>query len=95
MWYLQTDVLLRLLIACGIMILLSGLSRFIFKKDFSPKALIFASAAVIAYVSWQLALFSIGYMLITFLFARILKPLKKTRRFFFVFFSILCTVPFF
>lgn len=95
MWYLQTDVLLRLLIATGIMILISGLSRLIFKKDLGPKVLIFADIAVIAYVSWQLALFSIGYTLITFIFARILKPLKKSRRFFFVFFSILCTVPFF
>ena len=95
MWYLQTDVLLRLLTACGIMILISGLSRLIFKKDFGPKVLIFANIAVIAYVSKQLALFSIGYTLITFIFARILRPLKKTRRFFFVFFSILCTVPFF
>ena len=39
MWYLQTDVLLRLFIACGAMILISGLSRLIFKKDFGPKFL--------------------------------------------------------
>ena len=51
MWYLQTDVLLRLFIACGAMILISGLSRLIFKKDFGPKVLVFASIAVIAYVS--------------------------------------------
>ena len=50
MWYLQTDVLLRLFIACGAMILISGLSRLIFKKDFGPKVLVFASIAVIAYV---------------------------------------------
>ena len=48
MWYLQTDVLLRLLIATGIMILISGLSRLIFKKDLGPKVLIFADIAVIA-----------------------------------------------
>ena len=95
MWYLQTDVLLRLFIACGAMILISGLSRLIFKKDFRPKVLVFASIAVIAYVSWQLAIAIVCYTLITFIFARILKPLKKTRRFFFVLFSILCTVPFF
>ena len=95
MWYLQTDVLLRLFIACGAMILISGLSRLIFKKDFGPKVLVFASIAVIAYVSWQLAIAIVCYTLITFIFARILKPLKKTRRFFFVLFSILCTVPFF
>lgn len=95
MWYLQADVLLRLLIACGSIILISGLTRLIFKKDLAPKVLIFADIAVIAYVSWQLALWSVGYTLITFILARILKPLKKARRFFFVFFSILCTVPFF
>ena len=95
MWYLQTDVLLRLFIACGAMILISGLSRLIFKKDFGPKVLVFASIAVIAYVSWQLAIAIVCYTFITFIFARILTPLKKTRRFFFVLFSILCTVPFF
>ncbi len=95
MWYLQTDVLLRLLIAVGAMILISGFSRLILKKDIGPKVLFLADIAVIAYVSWQLSLFMAGYTLITFIFARILRPLKKTRRFFFVFFSILCTVPFF
>lgn len=95
MWYLQTDVLLRLLIAAGVMLLVSGLSRLILKKDLGPKVLVFASIAVIAYVSWQLALFAIGYALITFILARILRPLKKARRFFFVLFIILCTVPFF
>ena len=95
MWYLQTDILLRILIATGGMMLISGLSRLIFKKDFSPKVLIFASVGVIAFVSWQLAAFSASYALVTFIFTRILKPLKKSRRFFFVFFSLLCTVPFF
>lgn len=95
MWYLQTDVLLRLFIATGSMLLISGLSRLIFKKDLGPKVLVLADITVIAYVSWQLALFGIGYALITFIFARILRPLKKGRRFFFVFFSLLCTVPFF
>lgn len=78
MWYLQTDVLLRLFIACGAMILISGLSRLIFKKDFGPKVLVFASIAVIAYVSWQLAIAIVCYTFITFIFARILKPLKNT-----------------
>lgn len=95
MWYLQADILLRLLIAVGAMLFVSGISRLVLKKDLSPKLLIFANIAVIAYVSPQLALFSVGYALITFSLARILRPLKKTRRFFFIFFSILCTVPFF
>lgn len=95
MWYLETDVLLRLLIATGCMLVISGLSRLILKKDIGPKVLILASIAVIAYVSPQLAMFSVGYALITFLLARILKLLKKTRRVFFVLFSLICTIPFF
>ena len=77
MWYLQTDVLLRLFIACGAMILISGLSRLIFKKISDLKFLYLQSIAVIAYVSWQLAIAIVCYTLITFIFARILKPLKK------------------
>ncbi|MCH5185819.1 MAG: hypothetical protein J1F64_06810 [Oscillospiraceae bacterium] len=95
MWYLQPDVLLRLLIACGAMILISGISRLLSKKDLGPKFLIFASIAVIAYVSWQLALFSIGYTIVTFILTRILKRLNKKRRLCFVLFSLLCAVPFF
>ena len=94
MWDLQTDVLLRLLLACGAMIIISGVSRLLFKKDFGPKVLVIASLAVIAYVSWQLALFSAGYTLVTFLLARVLKRLDKSRRLCFVLFSFLCAVPF-
>lgn len=94
MWYLQADVLLRLLIACGAMMIISGVSRLLLKKDLGPKLLIFADLAVIAYVSWQLALFSAGYTLLTFLLTCALKRIKKARRFFFVLFCFLCAVPF-
>lgn len=90
MWYLQTDVLLRLFIACGAMILISGLSRLIFKKDFGPKVLVFASIAVIAYVSWQLAIAIVCYTLITFIFARILKPAEKNTAVFLRDCSVFC-----
>lgn len=95
MWYLQADVLFRLLMACGLMIIISGLSRLLFKKDFGPKVLILFDVAILAYVSWQLAVFSAAYTVITYLLVRLLNPLKKTRRFFFVVFCLLCTVPFF
>lgn len=94
MWYLQTDVLIRLLSACAAIMLISSLSRLVFKKDLAPKVLVLADIAVIAYVSWQLALFAAGYTLITYILTRILNPLKKSRRIFFVIFCILCTVPF-
>lgn len=95
MWYLQTDVLIRLLSACAAIMLISFFSRLVFKKDLAPKVLVLADIAVIAYVSWQLALLAVGYTLITYILTRILNPLKKSRRIFFVIFCILCTVPFF
>lgn len=95
MWYLQIDILTKLLTACAAVILFSGISRLLFKRDFSPIILLPVSCAVIAFVSWQLALFSAAYVLITFILARILNRLKKTRRVFFVVFSLLCTLPFF
>ncbi len=55
MWYLQSDILLRLLAACGFMIVFSGLTRLIFKKDLGPKVLIAADLAVLLYVSEKLA----------------------------------------
>ena len=95
MWYLKSDVLFRLLLACAAIIVVSGLSRLIFKKDWGPKALIFADLAILFYVSPQLAALSAAYTVITYIFACILRRAKKARRFLFVFFSLLCTVPFF
>ncbi|MDD6484739.1 MAG: hypothetical protein PUF72_09250 [Clostridiales bacterium] len=95
MWYLQIDILVRLLIACALMIVLSGISRLLFKRDFSPYALLPVSLATIALVSWQLAAFSAAYVLVTFILTRILNKLKRTRRVFFVIFCLICTVPFF
>ena len=90
MWYLQTDVLLRLFIACGAMILISGLSRLIFKKDFGPKVLVFASIAVIAYVSWQLAIAIVCYTLITFIFCTNTETAEKKHGGFSSYCSVFC-----
>lgn len=95
MWYLQSDVLFRLLIACGLMILISFVSRKLLKKNLGNFALLILDLAVIAYVSWQLALASVIYTITTYILIRILKRLKKTKRFWFVVFSFMCAIPFF
>lgn len=95
MWYLQSDILFRLLTACGLMIIISWFTRRAFKKDYGRNVLILFDLAIIAYVSWQLAAFAVGYTILTYILVRVLKPLKKTRKFWFVVFCILCTVPFF
>ena len=95
MWYLQIDILVRLLLACALMIVLSGISRLFLKKDFSPYVLLPVSLAVIGMVSWQLMIFSLLYTVITFILTRILNKLKGSKKVCFVVFSLLCTLPFF
>lgn len=95
MWYLQADILFRLLISCGLMIVISWISRLKFKKNLGRNFLLLFDIAILCYVSWQLAAFAVGYTIITYILIRILKPLKKTKRFWFVVFCLLCTVPFF
>ena len=95
MWYLQSDILFRLLIACGAMIVFSGLSRLLFKKDFGPKVLIFADMAVIGYVSVRLLFASLVYTIITYILVCFLRRAKKCKKFLFVFLSLVCTIPFF
>ncbi len=95
MWYLEADTLFLLLITSGIMILISGLSRLLFKRDFAPKVLILANMAVIGIISYQLLLISLLYIIITFIMIKDLTHRKRCRKFLFVLYCLICTVPFF
>lgn len=97
MWYLETDTLFKLLIAAGAMILISGITRLFFKKDYGPYVLLLADAAVIGFISWQLLVFTAGYALITYILVHILLHIKagKGKKITFVVFCLLCTLPFF
>ena len=95
MWYLEADTLFLLLVTSGIMILISGLTRLLFKKDFAPKVLILANIAVIGIISYELLLWSVGYILITFIMVKHLTHRKRCRKFLFVLYCLICTVPFF
>ena len=95
MWYLESDTLFLLLIASGIMILFSGITRFLFKKDLAPKVLLIANIAVIGIISYELLLISLGYILITFMLIKHLTHRRKFRKFLFVLYCLICTIPFF
>lgn len=97
MWYLETDTLFILLITTGAMILLSAITRqkFMFNHNLAPNVLLIANVLVIGLISWQLLLFSIGYIIITYLFILLLTYVKRGRKICFVTLSLLCTVPFF
>lgn len=95
MWYLEADTLYMLLIATAAMMLISGITRMMFKKDLSPKVLILANIAVIGLISWQLLAFSLAYVIITFIMIKHLTHRKRGRRTLFVIYCLICTIPFF
>lgn len=95
MWYLEADTLYMLLIATAAMMLISGITRMLLKKDLSPKVLILANMAVIGLISWQLLAFSLAYVIITFIMIKHLTHRKRGRRPLFVIYCLICTIPFF
>ena len=95
MWYLEADTLFLLLITTGAMILISGLSRLLFNRDFAPKVLFIANISVIGIISWQLLACSLVYLIITFILIKNLRHKKRGRKFCFVLYCLICTVPFF
>lgn len=95
MWYLEANTLYMLLIATAAMMLISGITRMLFKKDLSPKVLILANMAVIGLISWQLLAFSLAYVIITFIMIKHLTHRKRGRRPLFVIYCLICTIPFF
>lgn len=94
MWYLEADTLFLLLITSLAMILFSGLTRLIFRRDLGPKVLLLANIAVIGTISWQLLLWSLGYIIITYILIMHLKKIKHGKKGLFFIYCLLCTVPF-
>ena len=95
MWYLEADTLFLLLITSLAMILFSGVTRLISRRDLGPKVLLLANIAVIGTISWQLLLWSLGYIIITYILIIHLKSIKHGKKALFFIYCLLCTVPFF
>ena len=95
MWYLQADTLVWILGST----LLYGLAAAILhrvspQRRLTPFLLLF-DLGLLFFVSWQLALFYMGYTLVTYAMLRILKAAKGQglRRILFVLFCALCAAP--
>lgn len=95
MWYLQADILFRLLTACGLMLIISWFTRKVFRRNYGRNVLLLFDLAILISVSPRLAAFSAGYTIITYILVRVLKTFKRTKKFWFVIFCLLCTAPFF
>ena len=97
MWYLQADTLVWILGST----LLYGLAAAILhrvspQRRLTPFLLLF-DLGLLFFVSRQLALFYVGYTLVTYAMLRILKAAKGQglRRILFILFCALCAAPFF
>ena len=95
MWYLQIDILIRIIVACVLLALTAGLSRMFFKKEYATKLFLIADLLILAYVSWQLCVFYAAYTVLTYLLILWLYRIRRGRKGLFVLFCFLCAAPFF
>ncbi|MGI5970769.1 MAG: MBOAT family O-acyltransferase [Oscillospiraceae bacterium] len=95
MWFLQTDILIRIVIACLLAAAaLFAAGRFM-KQHLVVKSLLIVDILLIFYVSKRLCVFYIGYVLVTYLFVLLIRRVKRARKLLFVLCCLGCTVPFF
>jgi len=83
-----------MMIASVLLAVVSGVTRKLAPKNLMPYLLVPADLAILFYVSKPLCAFYIVYTLVTFGFVKLLGKAKH-KRFFFVFLSLCCTIPFF
>lgn len=95
MWFLQTDILIRMLIACLIAAAALAVARRYFRQEIIMNGFILLDLLLILYVSEKLFIFYTGYVLITYGFVMALRKIKKGRRLWFVLLCFGCLVPFF
>jgi alginate O-acetyltransferase complex protein AlgI len=95
MWFLQTDILVRILLAMIVGAVALMLGQRLQKQAWALQTYLILDLLLIAYVSKRLLVFYVGYVLITYGFVLVIEKLRKARRFFFVLLCLGCTIPFF
>ena len=95
MWFLDTAIFSRMIVACLVLMITSIVSTKAFGKNIMKHLLLPIDILLIGYVSWQLCVFYICYTLVTYGFVKIMKNLKHMRKTMFVTLCLMCTLPFF
>ena len=95
MWFLQTDILLKILSVCALACLASYLAAKHGKQALAVRFLALFDLAVICLVDWRLGVFYTAYTLVTWGIAGFIRRVKRFRRTLFVICCLLCTAPFF
>lgn len=95
MWFLQIDILLRILIGTAALSLASAIAGRFGRQSAVPKWFLLFDALVIFYVSKRLLVFYALYTLLTFALARLITRVGRARKFVFVLFCLACAIPLF
>lgn len=95
MWFLQTDILIRMLIACAVAAIALAVARRYCRERLAMNSFLLLDLLLILYVSEKLLVFYVGYVFVTYGFVLALKKIKKGRRLWFVLLCLGCLVPFF
>ncbi len=95
MWFLDTAIFSRMIVACLVLMITSIVSTKAFGKNIMKHLLLPIDILLIGYVSWQLCVFYICYTLVTYGFVKIIKNVKHLRKTLFVTLCLMCTLPFF
>ena len=95
MWFLQIDVLLRILTGTVLLAVASGMARRFGRQSAVPKWIVLFDLLIILYVSKRLLVFYVGYTLVTFALARFIRLVKRGRKPLFLLCCIACAVPLF
>ena len=93
MWFLQIDILIRILIGTIILAAASGVARKFGKQTAVPKWIVLLDLLVILYVSRRLLVFYVGYTLVTFALVRFIRIVKRGRKPLFLLCCLACAAP--
>lgn len=93
MWFLQTDILLRILIGTAFLALASGIAGRFSRQSAVTRWVLLADVLVIFYVSKRLLAFYLAYTLVTFAILRLVRAAKRGRKLLFPLGCIACAVP--
>ena len=93
MWFLQIDILLRMLAGTAVLAAASGIASRFGRQSAVPKWILLFDLLILFYVSKRLLVFYAGYTLVTFGIARFIRLVKRGRKPVFVLCCLACAVP--
>ena len=94
MWFIQANMLSKVFISAIVFVVFGTLMNKFGLQKYKAAFSALLSATLLTIFSYQLAVFYIGYIVITYLMLILIRKLRATKKFFFVLMCILFVLPF-